>query len=470
MIRQREQSFARVMMALDAAALVLAFAAAYELRATLLAPRYGAPGPFAHYAWLLWLVLPVWLVALRLGGLYRPGTCARAWPMLGALAAAHLLAGLALFATMYLAMRADVSRLLLEAFIASGFILTAAVRLGARLVMGWSTERTRVLVVGERDAARGYLAMVSDELHRSIAVVDVVAPGACAQLANGSARNGGRAGREQWSAALGRFVIDEVVAVAQLGEASSFAALAAAAAERGLVFRMLVTMPGSEVGQYQIEDLGGGSCLISLETVPHDGLQLAAKRVVDITGALAGLIACALVLPCYAWLLRRESPGPVLFRQERRGRNGRRFMLYKFRTMHPDAEQRLPELMARNQMNGHMFKMRDDPRVTPSGRFMRRTHLDELPQFWNVLRGEMSLVGTRPPTPAEVAQYRSGHLRRLSIKPGITGLWQVNGNGAVNDFDKVVRLDCEYIDNWSLWLDAKIIGRTVTKVVSLGGW
>jgi len=126
--------------------------------------------------------------------------------------------------------------------------------------------------------------------------------------------------------------------------------------------------------------------------------------------------------------------------------------------------------MARNQMNGHMFKLRDDPRVTPSGRFMRRTHLDELPQFWNVLRGEMSLVGTRPPTPAEVAQYRSGHLRRLSIKPGITGLWQVNGNGAVNDFDKVVRLDCEYIDNWSLWLDAKIIGRTVSKVVSLGGW
>jgi lipopolysaccharide/colanic/teichoic acid biosynthesis glycosyltransferase len=138
--------------------------------------------------------------------------------------------------------------------------------------------------------------------------------------------------------------------------------------------------------------------------------------------------------------------------------------------MYVDAEERLKELLARNQMKGFIFKIKDDPRVTPTGSVLRRRHLDELPQFWNVLRGEMSLVGTRPPTTNELAQYLPHHRRRLSMKPGITGFWQLQGNGTVDDFESIVKLDCEYIDNWSLWLDCKVLAKTVLKVVRGGGW
>jgi lipopolysaccharide/colanic/teichoic acid biosynthesis glycosyltransferase len=138
--------------------------------------------------------------------------------------------------------------------------------------------------------------------------------------------------------------------------------------------------------------------------------------------------------------------------------------------MRADAEQLKAALGVRNEMNGPIFKLKDDPRVTVTGRKLRRRHLDELPQFWNVLKGEMSLVGTRPPTGDETVAYLEHHQRRLSIKPGLTGLWQLNGNGAVTDFEEVVKLDCEYIDNWSLWLDAKIVAKTITKVMRGDGW
>ena len=138
--------------------------------------------------------------------------------------------------------------------------------------------------------------------------------------------------------------------------------------------------------------------------------------------------------------------------------------------MYPDAEARLTDLVGQNHMSGSMFKIKNDPRILPSGRNLRRRHMDELPQFWNVLRGEMSLVGTRPPTEREVAEYRPHHYRRLSMKPGITGLWQVSGNAETKDFEEVVKLDCAYIDGWSVLGDIHIVGRTIMKVLHGGGW
>ncbi len=152
------------------------------------------------------------------------------------------------------------------------------------------------------------------------------------------------------------------------------------------------------------------------------------------------------------------------------GRNGRFFTLYKFRTMRPNAELELPDLMGRNQMSGALFKIKDDPRIITGGNFMRRSHLDELPQFWNVLLGDMSLVGTRPPTRREVESYESRHHRRLSFRPGLTGTWQVTGNHAVRDFEEVVKLDCRYIDEWSLLLDFKLIVLTFLKMFHRAGW
>jgi lipopolysaccharide/colanic/teichoic acid biosynthesis glycosyltransferase len=164
--------------------------------------------------------------------------------------------------------------------------------------------------------------------------------------------------------------------------------------------------------------------------------------------------------------IKLDSKGPIFFRQERVGLHGRPIGLVKFRSMCQNAEDQLLDLMADNEINGHAFKLSDDPRVTRVGRFLRRTSLDELPQFWNVLRGQMSLVGPRPPLPTEVANYDIWHRRRLSMKPGVTGLWQVGARRSP-EFDHWVEQDLTYIDGWSLWLDFKIMARTVPAV--LGG-
>lgn len=189
------------------------------------------------------------------------------------------------------------------------------------------------------------------------------------------------------------------------------------------------------------------------------------KRLIDILGALVGMVITVIVGAILAPFLLLESPGPLIFCQKRVGVNGRVFHFYKFRSMYVDAEERKKELMAQNEVSGLMFKMENDPRVTKVGNFIRRTSIDELPQFWNVLKGDMSLVGTRPPTLDEYQQYSYFQKRRISFRPGITGLWQISGRSDIKDFDEVVKLDLKYIDNWSLVLDFKIILKTVLVVL-----
>ena len=193
------------------------------------------------------------------------------------------------------------------------------------------------------------------------------------------------------------------------------------------------------------------------------------KRLVDITGAVTGLLFLLVVFPFVALAIRTEDPGPVFFSQERVGENGRKFRIWKFRSMYVDAEARKRELNGRNEMNGAIFKIRNDPRITRVGKILRKTSIDEIPQFWNVLKGEMSLVGTRPPTSDEVSEYDNWHRRRISMKPGITGMWQVNGRNDINDFDEIVKLDLAYIDNWSLWLDVRILLKTIKIVFCRNG-
>ena len=193
------------------------------------------------------------------------------------------------------------------------------------------------------------------------------------------------------------------------------------------------------------------------------------KRMIDIAGALVGLLITGIVGIVLAPFLLLESPGPLIFCQNRVGVNGRIFKFYKFRSMYVDAEERKKELMAQNEVQGLMFKMENDPRITKVGAFIRKTSIDELPQFWNVLKGDMSLVGTRPPTVDEYEQYTGYQKRRISFRPGITGLWQISGRSDIKDFDEVVKLDLEYIDNWSLLLDLKIICKTILVVFKGSG-
>ncbi|HXR25971.1 MAG TPA: sugar transferase, partial [Candidatus Binataceae bacterium] len=272
-----------------------------------------------------------------------------------------------------------------------------------------------------------------------------------------------------WQEMLENYEIDEVVTVSHGVGAGHLLGLQDACAERGLTFRILVTMPAPQVGRYKIDDVGGGRYLVTLETVPRDPLRLAVKRSMDVMGALIGLAVCGVVYLWYARRLRRESPGPVLFTQQRTGRNGRLFRCHKFRTMIVDAERQQNELAQRSKLGPRFIKLDDDPRITPTGAVLRRYHLDEMPQFWNVLEGEMSLVGPRPSQAIEVEKYSERQRRRLSMKPGMTGLFQVNGHRAVEDFDGVVELDCAYIDNWSLWLDVKLLWKTLATVVKADG-
>ncbi len=193
------------------------------------------------------------------------------------------------------------------------------------------------------------------------------------------------------------------------------------------------------------------------------------KRIFDIIVSFFGTLFSLPIILIIAIPLLIESKGPLIFKQPRMGKNGRIFYIYKLRSMYVDAEERKKELMEENEMDGLMFKMSEDPRITKVGKFIRKTSIDELPQFWNVLKGDMSLIGTRPPTVDEFEQYQSHHKRRLSIKPGITGMWQVSGRSDIQNFEEIVNLDCEYIDNWSPALDLKILFKTVKVVLKGSG-
>lgn len=210
--------------------------------------------------------------------------------------------------------------------------------------------------------------------------------------------------------------------------------------------------------------------------------ELAAKRALDILGGIVGSIAAVLIIAAVAVPLKRQSPGPVLYQSVRVGRNGKKFTMYKIRSMYLDADRRKQELAAANRVSGGlMFKLDWDPRIigneelpdgtrkTGLGEFLRRTSLDEFPQFFNILRGEMSLVGTRPPTPDEWERYERHHRARLAVKPGLTGMWQVSGRSEITDFEEVVRLDMEYIRKWSLGLDLRILLKTVKVVLERRG-
>jgi exopolysaccharide biosynthesis polyprenyl glycosylphosphotransferase len=208
-----------------------------------------------------------------------------------------------------------------------------------------------------------------------------------------------------------------------------------------------------------------GLPFLTFETTPAEALPLLVKRIMDVVLSGIALIALSPVFLVTAVLIKLTSAGPVFFVQKRVSMNGRIFHLFKFRTMVKDAEAQLAGLQHLNEMKGPVFKIERDPRITVVGAFLRKTSIDELPQFWNVFRGDMSLVGPRPPLPSEVEKYDDWQRRRLSLRPGITCLWQIGGRNRITSFEEWARLDLLYIDNWSLWLDLKILAKTVPVVL-----
>ena len=312
-------------------------------------------------------------------------------------------------------------------------------------------------------------------------------PGGSRKLGNGMSGDGGSAVipvvayRDDIVDTVCRRWVDEALIVQHQG-ASHPGDLVSALAGMGVVVHTGLFRSGEEGGMKQFVGHVGDYTVLTASISYATPLQQFAKRAMDIAGGIAGCIVTGLLFLVLAPIMLAVSPGPVFFMQERIGRNGKRFKIYKFRSMYMDAEERKKELMEKNRVgSGLMFKMEADPRiigcrVLPDGtvrkgfgNFIRDHSLDEFPQFFNVLKGDMSLVGTRPPTPDEWEKYEPHHRARMAVRPGITGLWQVSGRSSITDFEEVVRLDTKYITEWSMGLDLKILFKTVKVVLGKDG-
>ena len=328
----------------------------------------------------------------------------------------------------------------------------------ARHFFSGEKQQTKVLVVCRKEVEDETISRLNRELGLSYQVV------------GGVSVHEGMRGEEfrKITEQLTQIAFDEVFFNTPGLSMTDVAPLIQGFQEMGVVCHYNIVLPDVGAATTAVETFGGSTVITYSKTIVSYK-KLLIKRFWDIVGGIVGLALTGIITIFLAPAIKIDSKGPVFFSQTRVGKNGRRFKIYKFRSMYTDAEDRLKDLMSQNEVQGLMFKMENDPRVTKVGKFIRRTSLDEFPQFWNVLKGDMSLVGTRPPTEKEFEQYDEHYRRRLSMTPGLTGMWQVSGRSNIDDFDEVVKLDLYYIDNWSLTLDFKILLQTVGVVFAHKG-
>jgi exopolysaccharide biosynthesis polyprenyl glycosylphosphotransferase len=479
MLKERARILAVTIFVLDLTLVAAAFLAGYWLRSSFLpaiAPQTfpGRLYPLGDYLPLLPFALVIWGVLLQLSGRYRSHRTVplldEAWAILRVCGS-----GAVLFTLMLYAARMDeqllgddhVSRLwvLFFAVFSCLFLLSEkiALRVTSRYVRLKGFNYRTVLIVGTGPAALKLADSIHGHRYWGFRILGFI-------NANGH-------GHEQQIGpypVLGEIediprivesnVVDDVLFAVHRRDLDRLEDLFLSLQEQGIRTRFAMDLFPHTRARVQLEEMDGIP-LLSFATTPTSQIQLMAKRTLDVAiAALVMLLGIPVVL-MIALLIKLTSGGTVLFRQTRCGLNGRFFTLYKFRTMVEDAEERRRELLHLNEMNGPVFKLRSDPRVTWLGRFLRRFSLDELPQFWNVLRGDMSLVGPRPPIPEEVAKYQRWQRRRLAMKPGLTCLWQISGRNDL-DFDRWMQLDLEYIDSWTPMLDFKILLKTIPAVLS----
>jgi exopolysaccharide biosynthesis polyprenyl glycosylphosphotransferase len=446
---------------LDACLFALSFWLAYLLRSN---PRVidffrlDDVSPFDAYVWLYLILIPIAPLILEAQGFYnRPLFCSR-------LTTGWLLFKGCLFTTLGLIMalflfHSGIARLVTVLFGAISFILLFAkeeiLRRAFRSELARGQYRRRFLLVGSREETqrmRNELRTKSQEAMHVVAELDLndTSIERLVELLHEHSVNGVIISAK-------RSFFDQVESAVRVCELE------------GVEVWLMADFFKTQISRTTFDDFYGQSIMV-FRAVPEASWASVAKQLIDFFGSAGLLILFAPLAAILALIIRLTSPGPILFRQQRSGLNGRPFTLYKFRTMVSNAEQLQHELAAMNEMSGPVFKVTNDPRITPFGRFLRKSSLDEFPQLFNVLRGEMSLVGPRPLPVDEVRRFHDpAYRRRLSVKPGLTCLWQVSGRNKVKDFKDWVRLDLEYIDNWSLWLDVKILCRTLPVVLTGAG-
>ena len=447
----------------DLAALAASFFAAHLVRQRL---GDGLPTllPFERHWPLLAETLGLWLAVASVLGVYGAYRTSGLATELFRIARALLAVAVGV-ATLGYAQKLELSRLLVAIQFALAFAGLAANRVAIRIAAHAARRRgynaRRYAVAGSGPLARQLVRTMAAHPEWGFEFAGYVVDGPAPDALDRSKILGPLDGLERL---LKQAVLDEVIFVVPRDRLSAIVDHVLACEERGVSARICMDLFETRIATRAAEDLDGIP-LLSLSTVPGDAPALAVKRGLDLVLSAVALLALSPLLLATAIAIRLDSPGPVLFRQRRIGVNGREFRMLKFRSMFLDAEARLESVRALNEVSGPVFKIKHDPRVTRVGRFIRRASIDELPQFWNVLRGEMSIVGPRPPLPAEADLYQRRHVRRLSVKPGITCTWQVSGRSSIG-FDRWMELDLAYIDSWSLWQDVKILARTIPAVLT----
>ncbi|RMD86315.1 MAG: sugar transferase [Candidatus Dadabacteria bacterium] len=458
----------------DAVIITLSFILAYYGRASViywneklsLGLRFGGDvvAPLSQYLFLLVVALPLFLFLFTAAGTYDRFKVISSWKLLGISLLSSVLVFFALAALLY-TFKIDLSRLVVGLFcLLSGLSVTAERYVVKWLLSHWlgSGRNSRnILIMGAGAQGKELAKAISKQKELGISLVGF------ADYKKGKSEGGKEviaSGAEELENALKRHAVDEVIFTDVRNHLDEVEEMLILCSEEGVYTTIAadlfsVGMARSEVSYF------GKIPLVHYQTPPGDRWDLVLKRLIDFVGSALLLIVLSPLFLAIAIGIRIMSPGPIIFKQKRVGLNGRLFWMYKFRSMKVGAEEELKELIEKNEMDGPVFKMKDDPRVTPFGKFLRRFSLDELPQLYNVLKGDMSLVGPRPPVPSEVGHYVRRYKRRLSMRPGLTCIWQVSGRNEIKDFDSWVRLDMEYIDNWSLALDFRILLRTIPAVL-----
>jgi exopolysaccharide biosynthesis polyprenyl glycosylphosphotransferase len=466
MLGKRRAAWVLRLLLADAAALLLSFVLAYWLRVLLNAPLGRAAAPLGYYVWLLALMVPVWIGLLAVLGAYGVGWTvrSRAWLAIRVCVLGFVL----LMAALFLVKQSEINRSML--FLFSG--VSAGLLWGERvLVAAWLRRARRegrwarvALVVGTDDRAERIITSLRQYpeaawLIRGCLRLD---PGDPVPAVLDVPVIGDRSELEE--ILQSDSVVDEVFFAVPPARLDEIADALEVCESFGVDTRVLVDLHRPAQAHPFVEELFSLPFYGFSPTLTRQSV-LAAKRLLDVVGAGLLLTLALPALPIVALSIKLTSPGPVIFKQERAGFHGRRFRMYKFRTMVADAEHIRDRVAHLNQMSGPVFKASDDPRLTAVGRLLRKLSLDELPQLVNVLKGEMSLVGPRPLPLYEASLIKGAQRRRLAMRPGITGPWQVAGRNTV-DFDEWMRLDLLYVDRWSLALDLRILARTIPVVLS----
>src|SRR6266404_284877 len=458
MLRRHRQIRMQIHQLMDACLFAVSFWLAYVLRSSPELTTFFRLDPIGHFesfVWLYLVLIPAAPLVLESQGFYnRPLLCPRGatlWPLFkGCLFTTVALTLVLFFFRLYLA------RWVLIWFGGISFILVflkeELLRVAFKSGLGQSQYRRRFILVGSGDETAQMRAELKARSQEGFEIL--------AEL------NLNETPVPRLVELLHEHSVNGVILSARHSYFEQVEAVIRACELEGVEAWLIADFFRTQISRTSFDDFYGRPVLV-FRTTPEASWQGVLKQVLDFVGALLLLLICSIPFAVVALIIKITSPGPIFFRQLRAGLNGQPFIMYKFRTMISNAEQLKVELAAMNEMSGPVFKMTNDPRITKVGRWLRKFSLDEFPQLLNVLRFEMSLVGPRPLPVDEVRRFDDlAHRRRLSVKPGLTCLWQISGRNNVSDFRDWVRLDLEYIDNWSLWLDLKILWRTVPIVLA----